>query len=480
MEDDLIKLDALFDSILEEVSDPSKVGTFKNPFIDEKSNRIAELSESIAVIMVRISNDSMSAYVTVMSGDETHKPFTAQDILRAASTSGVFYGIDEAAVKRIADEQIINTDVLIASGMEPVNGTDGRLDFKYKISEGKEIPNIPKDAEICRAVSPHAGRDGKDVRGRMLPAAQGENIEIKTGDGIYRKGNRYYAEFGGTLVCRNGEYSIVDEVVYDENIDLSSGIIGYGGTVVINGNVTGKAIIRAGRGVVVRGVVSGSVIEAVKDIRVEGRVNDSTLSSSEGSIIGNGFADSTLTAGSRIDASEIDNCVVKCVDGISCLTGQGRITGGEISCTGDVSCYIIGSKEHTETHLSLGDSTVFRKELETLRVKLSLLNDEIIKITEQVNSIREREQAGTVTLEEKSFLEAALRIRSQKVVERNPITDRIKRVEEIIAASEKATIRAKNMLYGGAVIQICGFTQILNSDKARATVYSNGANIVVT
>ncbi|MBP5605078.1 MAG: DUF342 domain-containing protein [Ruminiclostridium sp.] len=480
MEDDLIKLDALFDSILEEVSDPSKVGTFKNPFAEEKSNRITELSESIAVIMVRISNDSMSAYVTVMSGDETHKPFTAQDILRAASTSGVFYGIDEAAVKRIADEQIINTDVLIASGMEPVNGTDGRLNFKYNISEGKEIPNIPKDAEICHAAAPHAGRDGKDVRGRMLPAVQGENIELKTGDGIYRKGNRYYAEFGGTLVCRRGEYSIVDEVVYDENIDLSSGIIGYGGTVVINGNVTGKAIIRAGRGVVVRGLVSGSVIEAVKDIRIEGRINDSSLTSSEGSIIGNEFYDSDLAAGSKIDASVLDNCTVKCVDGVVCLTGQGRITGGEINCVGDVNCFVIGSKERMETRLSLGDCSEFVKELEKLRAKINLLNEEIVKITNQVNAIREKEQAGTVTLEEKSFLEAALRIRSQKVAEKVPITERIKRLEEIIAASEKATIRAKNMLYGGAVLQICGFTQILNSDKARATVYSNGANIVVT
>ena len=262
MEEDLKKLDDLFDSIIEEIIHPEKAGTFKNPFIEQKTNRIAELSEAVTVIMVNISDDSMAAYATVISKNEEHKPFKADDILRVASTNGVFYGIDEAAVNDMAEKQLINTEVQIASGMPPVQGTDGRLSLKFDISEGKEIAGIEAGTEICHIISPHPGREGRDVRGRVLPAGQGESVDIKAGDGILKKGSRYYAEYGGTLVLRDGVYSIVDEMILDKNIDNTSGIIGYGGSIIINGNVTGKAVIRAGRSVTVHGIVSSSVIEA--------------------------------------------------------------------------------------------------------------------------------------------------------------------------------------------------------------------------
>ena len=137
MEEDLKKLDDLFDSIIDEIIHPEKAGSFKNPFMEQKTNKIAELSEAVTVIMVRISDDSMAAYATVISKNETHKPFRADDILRVASSNGVFYGIDDAAVNEMAEKQIINTEVQIASGNEPVNGSDGRLALKVDIQEGQ-------------------------------------------------------------------------------------------------------------------------------------------------------------------------------------------------------------------------------------------------------------------------------------------------------------------------------------------------------
>ena len=124
MEEDLKKLDDLFDSILDEIIHPENVGLHKNPFIEQKSNRIAELSEAVTVIMVNISDDSMSAYATVMARGSNHKPFNADDILRVASSNGVFYGIDENVVRDMAEKQTINTEVLIATGTKPVDGTD--------------------------------------------------------------------------------------------------------------------------------------------------------------------------------------------------------------------------------------------------------------------------------------------------------------------------------------------------------------------
>ena len=47
MEEDLLKLDALFDSIIDEITQPELAGTFKNPFLGHKAPEIAELAAKI-------------------------------------------------------------------------------------------------------------------------------------------------------------------------------------------------------------------------------------------------------------------------------------------------------------------------------------------------------------------------------------------------------------------------------------------------
>ena len=479
MEEDLKKLDDLFDSIIDEIIHPEKAGTYKNPFIEQKTNKIAELSEAVTVIMVKISDDSMAAYATVISKNEAHKPFSADDIMRVASSNGVFYGIDEDVVNQMAEQQIINTEMQIAAGSEPVPGSDGRISMKVEIQEGHELRGITAGTEICHVTAPKAGRDGKDVRGRMLPATTGKALDIKISEGIVKRGSRYFAEYDGTLILREGVYSIVDEMVLDKNVDQSSGIIGYAGTIIINGNVSGKAVIRAGRSVIVHGIVSNSVIEAEKDIYIDGRVNDASISATDGSIYGTEFNSSTLVAGGSIKASILDGCMVKCVTGIDCMGGFGRITGGEIYCAGDINCLTMGSREHTETHIILGESTEFSNEIRALNLQIDKIDREITAINDQVNQIREKEKEGTATLEDESFLEAAMRIRAQKAAEKSPISDRVKRLSAIIASADKATIKVKTMVYGGCFLKVCGFTQIINSDRAHATIYSNGNNVVV-
>ncbi|MBQ3841377.1 MAG: DUF342 domain-containing protein [Ruminiclostridium sp.] len=479
MEEDLVKLDALFDSIIDEIMHPEKAGTFVNPFAKQEVGEIEGLSKAVAVVSVRISPDGMTAFANVMSKSENHKPFSAGDISRAAAQAGVFYGIDDEAIKDLAERQIINTDVVIASGIKPADGTDGKLKLRFDVTEQKKIPNIETGAEICHLVAPRPGRDGKDVYGHVVPAAQGAAAEFKAGDGISKKGSRYYAEYGGTLVCRHGVYSIVDEQVIDKNIDQSDGVITYTGTIIINGNVSSKGVVKAGRSVIVRGTVSNCVIEAGKDISVEGRVTNATLTAKGGNITGNDFEEATLVAGGSVNAAILNGCKIKAVTGIDCTDGVGRISGGEIFSTGDINCLVVGTREHAETHIVMGESGEFMQELKKLQSRIAKIDSEIEKINDQVNRIREKGKAGTATLEDEGFLDAALRVRSQKAGEKTPILERVEQLNSIVELAKKATIRAKTVIYGGTYLKICGFSQIINSDRPHASAYSNGTNIVI-
>ena len=479
MEEDLVKLDALFDSIIDEIVDPEKAGTFVNPFAKQEVGDIEGLSKAVAVVCVRVSADGMTAFANVISKNENHKPFTVNDVTRAASSAGIFYGIDDEAIKDMTERQIINTDVVIASGIKPADGTDGRLKLKFDVSEQKKVPNIEPGAEICHLAAPKPGRDGKDVYGHVVPAQQGRTVDFVTGDGIEKKGSRYYAEYGGTLVCRGGVYSIVDEKVIDKNIDQADGVVAYSGTIIINGNVSSKGVVKAGRSVIVHGTVSNCVIEAGKSISTEGRVTNASLSAKTGNITGVDFEETTLVAGGGITASVINGCTVKAVTGIDCTEGFGRISGGEIFSTGDINCIVVGTREHAETHIIMGETEEFTQELKTLEKRIAKLDSEIEKINDQVNRIREKGKSGTATLEDEGFLDAALRVRAQKTAEKTPVLERVEKLNTVIAFAKKATLRAKTVIYGGTYLKICGFSQIINSDRAHASAYSNGTNIVI-
>ena len=204
-----------------------------------------------------------------------------------------------------------------------------------------------------------------------------------------------------------------------------------------------------------------------------------SLSAKAGNITGTDFEEATLVAGGGIGAEVLTGCMVKSVTGIDCTEGFGRISGGEIYSTGDINCIVVGTREHAETHIVMGESEEFVQETKKLETQISKLDSEIDKINVQVNRIREKEKEGSATLEDEGFLEAALRVRAQKNAEKVPLVERVQYLSSIIALAKKATLRAKTVIYGGTYLKICGFSQIINSDRPHATAYSNGTNIVV-
>lgn len=479
MEEDLKKLDELFDSIIEEILHPEKAGTFVNPFIAEKVEAIAGLAESLCLVTVKVAPDNMSAVCTVSAQDENHKPFTADEIKRAASAAGVFCGIDEEIIADMAEKQTVNTPVKIAEGTPAVHGSDGKLKFKLQPGDEKNVVSVEKDTEVCHITMPTPGRDGMDVRGHVLPAGSGETADMELGEGLYKRGNRVYAECEGNFLIRGGKYCVVNEKIINKDIDQSSGIIGFAGTIIINGNVGGRSVIRAGGSVIVHGMVSAAVIEAEKSIIIDGKTSESSLSAADGILKGKEFTDCTLVSGGSIEADVIHGSMVKSIYSIDCMTGMGRISGGEIYCAGNINCVLVGNREHAETRIIMGNHEEFTNDITDLRKQVDRLDGEVAQITAQVNEIHEREKEGTASLEDKSFLDAALRIRTQKMNEKIPLNERIAKLTEIVRIAEKATLNAKTMIYGGTVLNIGGFTQIINADRAHTVAKSNGSAIVM-
>ena len=489
MKDDFKNLEKLFDSIIEEIKEPEKEGTFINPFIVEKAKRgnvsgvaynVASVTESVSVIVVRVSPDGMRATAKVVSHATSFKPFTESDIKRAANENGVFKGFDDEKIRDMVKKQTINTDILIAEGTPPKHGKNGRLEFNFDVSEEKSVPNISPGAEICRIRKAQKGRDGEDVRGHILRARDGTEASFPIGDGIRIAGGVATAESSGTLVFRDGKYSIVNELVINRNVNQDDGSIGFSGTIIINGGVTGNAVIRAGKGVIINGYLNNSLIEAEGTVTVNGRAINSTVTSIHGNINAGEVTDCTLSAGGGVRAEALLNCEVKCVTGIICTDGVGRIAGGSVNCAGDITCLVVGTREHMETSIIMGDVDEYNdKKIDTER-RLAIVDKEISTLNDQINKLYEKKKAGTATLDDDDFITAANTVKQQKIGDRAPLIENIKELEAIITIAKSSTLRARSILYGGAIITIGRTNHIVNSDKPHATVKLVDSRIVVT
>ncbi len=475
MEEKFRVLEDLFDSIIDEIKHPERKGSFKNPFADVNSSSGVGIDGAVSVISVKIAEDKMSASVIVNSHTEKHKPFTMADIFNAVSEAGVIYGVDTPSIVQMANRQIFNRAVTIAYGTKPEKGKDGHLSPCYKAGEDGKVTVSAGDV-ICRIVEPTKGEFGMNVIGEALESEMGNPVRIPRGENIKIRGDNIIATESGTLHEKNGSYSIVNEQVIDRDITSAGGPIHFSGSLVINGGVGERAYIKAGNSLVIKGKCSGAVIEAEKDIILEREAMDCVITSKSGKITCEGFTNCVVTAGTDIETAFMFRCKTKAVNVIRCTDGQGVISGGSVDCMGQVFCNVAGNRHRDKTLFYLGDPSEYYERRYALDVALKRIELEMEKIDKRIKALDRGEKT---TVENKSFIEAAERIKERKEKDKRPIMAQLREVNRAIEVAETAALFVKSNLYMGVTIEMGKFRQVIDHDRGKTTVQANNKGIVL-
>ena len=87
---------------------------------------------------------------------------------------------------------------------------------------------------------------------------------------------------------------------------------------------------------------------------------------------------------------------------------------------------------------------------------------------------------GFLSAEDEDFLQAAIRIKEQKLEQKRPITERISEIEKLIALAGEANFRAMRSLHAGVTLKIKGFRREIDSEYGRITAYANSLGIVIS
>ena len=85
-------------------------------------------------VKVHISRDGLEAFVTVIGPRGEGKSAGLEEMRAALKTAGIVYGLDGTKIRLALEKENWDRTILIARGMAPVNGQDGRVEYKFSVS----------------------------------------------------------------------------------------------------------------------------------------------------------------------------------------------------------------------------------------------------------------------------------------------------------------------------------------------------------
>lgn len=479
------ELDEAFDSIIDEIENPDKphkeVTVFRN--LHGEKTEYADYAQVVHTVVVRVSGDKMSAAINVVSTAEKRRRYTISDLNQAIRAKKIVHGIDSAALVRMVAKQQFNRDVVFARGTPSENGEDGEVIHLIKIPEGKRSVPIKKGAEICRIIPPTAGTPGMDVYGHALHCVPGHPITVPLGENTAynRKENFLYAKESGSVAFENGVYVVCDELILNENITQANGKIEFSGNIIINGNVGENTIIVSEKNIHISGKITGASITAKGNITCELPAKDSVLTTERGNMTLSSCTNCVINCGGEMESASLYNCKTKCIGTLSCTINQGNINGGITECTGKVVCNTAGSRLGERTEIVVGDSSDLVAERVFLIRSATRLDNDMEKLNEKLSKLEIQKNAlGFLSAEDEDFLQAAKRIKEQKMEQKEPITARIQMIEKVMAFAEEANFRTMRSLHAGVTLRIKGFRRDIDAEYGRITAFANALGIVIS
>lgn len=460
------------------------------------STSIAQVNESASV---EVSEDRMEAYITFSQPMNRGKEMTRDDVVELLEKENVVVG-DKFVDAAIGNKRY-GRKILIAQGTEPVNGTDGFLQFHFDRSNIKPKPKIMEDGtvnfkqldtfKLCNrgdvlvtSVPARDGTDGEDVYGKPMPAPKPRaSAPIPRGKGtvLSPDGLHLIADVSGQLLLQEGKINISPHLEIAGNVDNSTGNVDFNGQVTVRGNVVG-----------------GFSIKAVGNIEVFGVCEAAKLVSTEGSIVlGNGvqgadkgeliaanditakFIESCkVTAGGNITADSIMKSHIKCDGSVNVSGKNGLLVGGTLVAGEKLTARTIGSPMGTLTDIEVGGSPKELTRQKELITEFNNLKVEYEKCDKAVSTLNALRQKDMLTDDKKAIL---VKMVNMKMVYRDKMTKMQEEIDSITRslAVSAGTVSAAKVIRPGVRVTIGNSQMTIRDELSNCRLRNNGEKIVI-
>lgn len=430
---------------------------------------------------VDIKEDHMKAVVRFMPPSNKGSQMTKAEIIDDLNHRGIVFGIDEAMIEHYVLHRRYLTDIVVANGKEPVQGTDAYIEYFFN-TDTKARPTLLEDGSVDffhLNIINHCDKD--DLLAKLHPEVQGEYGSDIMGTKIKpRDVKRTMLKFGHNIrqsddktelyAMDNGHVTLVDGRVFVstlmelENVDTSTGNVEFEGNVQVNGNVCSNFKIYAKGNVEVRGVVEGAEIISGGNITIARGMNGmgKGFLKAEGNVIAQFIENSTVEATGYVEAGSILHSNVSAGSEIHVNGKKGFISGGHVCATSLVDVKILGSDMGTDTVIEIGVSPMIKKrykELGELTERDQKVMQRAIPILE---AARAKLEAGkTISDEQVQNIRELATLVKEKRKELADFAKEMEALRAVIEVEKQSQVIVRGTVYPGTKVVISDVSRII-------------------
>ncbi|MEW8957282.1 flagellar assembly protein A [Clostridium sp.] len=217
--------------------------------------------------------------------------FKKDDIIKELKSLNIVYGILEEEIEKLTKERKVEL-ALVALGEEAVDEEEDRIEIKFDIDKKtfKEdhignidyknigsIDRVDENVVIGELYVGKKGKNGKSVRGKVIPCKSKKKLIFKAGKGTIEKENTILSTLAGKPLFRGGIFEVHPIHEVDGDVNIETGNIEYSGDVIVKGNVTDGMKVTVGNDLTILQGVSHADIEADGNIEIRGKIISSSI-----------------------------------------------------------------------------------------------------------------------------------------------------------------------------------------------------------
>lgn len=449
--------------------------------LTELKKRFQQTGRAEESTYVRISEDKMEAWLYLEEVFD-EKGSTPGRLIDYLEQQGVRKGYLLSRLTAMAKKGIYRREILIAKGKSCTEGKDGYYEYLFDTNPALHAPEIREDGSVdyqsvCRLENVEAddkiaiyhpavpGENGYLVDGTILEVPPIKELMPLKGTTIVKRDNEYFAKCAGKIEMRDGNIDIRNLHEVHGDVDYNNGRIEFFGDVVISGNVSAGAEIRAGRNLTITGTVESCTLYAGGDITLQRGVQGdmSAKIRAKGSVYANFIEQCDINADEDVVANYIMNATVFAGNKIKVKGKRGNIIGGRAWGLQGVEAQNIGNPAEVTTIVHAGfDNELYKQwnrlisREENVREKL----EDVLSMMELI--IKHKEEETGIHRSSNSLAELNSK-KDEYFQELDQIVVDIEEIKKKIDIGKGAKINVIGSVFKGSVIEVENATRTVTN-----------------
>lgn len=429
--------------------------------------------------------NNMEAVLVITPGISKQPEMDEGAFNKLLSDSGIGFGADTLAFRRLPANIRSTTVIPVASGEPPHRGKDAEIIelFKSGAQAGAPLHQVAKGQPIVEKKTGEPGRKGRNILDEPVQPPDIADVDLKPGanTALSEDGLRIIANINGYISRDKGAYCVVDCAEFDAASGNLPKKIDHGGMVRINGDLPAGHSVIAGHHIEITGAVAGADVIAGGSLVVRGSVSDCDsckVQSGSDMFIGSAARSRLISGGCIFIGESVRDCNLYAGGAVRPWNGRAVIAGARIVASGDVIAAAIGSMNKEPTDIAAGVPFAIRSRYEYSAAELAEFMKKYELTEKAMNSFGDKDAALDLDGANKyaslklvhEFLSEKIRFHSENL---------LKLRAAIMNMSRNTRISASEAAYPGSTIRIgtASFKTVSRMDNTAFSLNKEGSAI---